>query len=179
MRTVDGTDYLAQQPVEELQQLRGDAVQLSGRAIEPGAASLQEEGVSGQTLEIVAEFEPQTADTVGLVVRSGGEEETVVGYDAVNRTVFVDRSTAGEADFHEGFASRNAAPLPLLDGRVKLHVFVDRSSVEVFANDGLRTLTHRIFPDSASSGVSLMARGGEAQLVELTTWPLKSVWSDA
>jgi sucrose-6-phosphate hydrolase SacC (GH32 family) len=63
------------------------------------------------------------------------------------------------------------------NGRIKLHVLVDRSSVEVFANDGARVLTHRIFPDSASDGVELFTEGGTAQLTRLDAWSLRSIWA--
>jgi fructan beta-fructosidase len=178
VRTIDGQPRLVQRPVEELQQLRANPVQLEGRTIEPGMTSLAEDGISGQTLEIVAEFEPGDAETVGLAVRAGENERTIVGYDAATDSVFVDRTSSGVVDFHEAFASRDAAPLAPQDGRVKLHMFVDRSSVEVFANDGARVLTHRIFPSPESDGVSLVAEGGPAQLVRLDAWSLRSIWAN-
>jgi sucrose-6-phosphate hydrolase SacC (GH32 family) len=92
--------------------------------------------------------------------------------------VFVDRRRSGAADFHEDFAARHAAPLAPRNGRVTLHVFVDRSSVEVFANDGARVLTHRIFPAPDSDGVSLVAEGGTARLLRLDAWTLRSIWAE-
>ena len=178
LRTIDGAPRLVQSPVEELQQLRTDPVQLDPRTLEAGTMSLGAEGVSGQTLELMAEFEPGDAETVGLHMREGEDERTVVGYDAASDSVFVDRTDAGVDDFHEDFAARDAAPLATRDGRVKLHVLVDRSSVEVFANDGARVLTHRIFPDSSSTGVSLFAEGGTAQLTQFDAWTLRSIWEN-
>jgi fructan beta-fructosidase len=178
VRTIDGRPRLVQRPVEELQRLRETPVQLEGRTIEPGMTSLAADGISGQTLEIVAEFEPGDAETVGLAVREGEAERTIIGYDATTDSVFVDRTTSGAVDFHEAFAARDAAPLSLQNGRVKLHIFVDRSSVEVFANDGARVLTHRIFPRPESDGVSLVAEGGPAQLVRLDAWSLRSIWAN-
>lgn len=178
IRTVEGTPRLVQQPIEELQQLRESPVSLDGRTVDPGTTPLGDEGISGRTLELVAEFEPGDAETVGLNVRVGQDEHTRIGYDASSEAVFVDRTEAGEDDFHDAFAARDEAPLPLRNGRVKLHVLVDRSSVEVFANDGARVLTHRIFPDTASDGVELFAEGGPAQLSRLDAWSLRSIWAD-
>ena len=178
VRTIDGTPRLTQRPVRELRRLRTDSVSLDARPVAPGTTALGPDGVSGRTLEIVAEFAPDDAETVGLSVREGESERTVVGYDAATDSVFVDRRRAGASDFHDAFAARDSAPLAPRNGRVKLHVFVDRSSVEVFANDGARVLTHRIFPDPASDGVSLVADGGSARLVRLDAWSLGSIWSD-
>jgi len=178
LRSIDGAPRLVQTPVQELQQLRTDHVRLEDRTLSSDTVSLTGDGVSGTTLELRATFEPDDAETVGLNVRSGGDEKTTIGYNAGARSVFVDRRESGIVDFHDAFAARNEAPLALQDGRVTLHVFVDRSSVEVFANDGARVLTHRIFPDSTSNGVSLFANGGTARLVQLDAWSLRSIWDD-
>jgi Ca2+-binding RTX toxin-like protein len=67
----------------------------------------------------------------------------------------------------------HTAPLePDGDGQVKLHIFVDRSSVELFANDGLRTITDVIFPSADSTSVELYTEGGGIQLEELHVWQL-------
>lgn len=177
LRRIDGTLRLTQRPVEELRRLRDDHVQERERAFGPGTTALDEEGISGNTFELIATFEPGDAETVGLDVRVGDTEKTRIGYDAAADSVFVDRRPSGTTGFHEDFASRNSAPLALQNGRVTLHVFVDRSSVEVFANDGARVLTQRIFPSPSSTGVSLFAQGGTAQLVRLDAWSLRSIWA--
>ena len=58
------------------------------------------------------------------------------------------------------------------DGTVKLHIFLDSASVELFANDGLRTVTDQIFPDAESLGLQLYAKGGEVDLVDFDVWRL-------
>jgi sucrose-6-phosphate hydrolase SacC (GH32 family) len=57
-----------------------------------------------------------------------------------------------------------------------MRLFVDRSSVELFADDGLTTITHRVFPGATSTGVSAFAAGGGAELAALRGWKLKSAW---
>ena len=56
---------------------------------------------------------------------------------------------------------------------IRLHVLVDATSVEVFADDGQVALTDQIFPDPASRGVSLFATGGAARLRSLDVWDLR------
>jgi fructan beta-fructosidase len=178
VRTIDGTPRLVQRPVEELQRLRRDPIQVDGQPLRAESRSLGGAGVAGKALEIVAEFEPGDAETVGLNVRAGGDENTTIGYDTADQTVFVDRTASGTSDFHEDFTARDEAPLALHNGRVKLRVLVDWSSVEVFANDGARVLTHRIFPAPSSDGVSVFAERGSAQLTRLDAWPLQSIWAE-
>lgn len=177
-RFADGI-RLVQQPVAELKQLRGPATQLGALEIPAGTLSLAERGVGGKALEIVAEFEAGSASEFGLKVRTGAGEETVIGVDAAARRLFVDRSRSGDVSFHPAFAARHSAPLEVRNGRVKLHLFVDWSSVEVFAGDGETVLTNRTFPAPESEGVALYAVGGTARLLSLEAWPLRSAWTSA
>jgi len=179
LRSVDGEPRLVQQPVSELQRLRSDSTHLSGRSLASEIVPLPADPARGRAVELVAVFAPEDAASVGLNVRVGSEEKTVIGYDSESRKVFVDRRASGRCDFHDEFPARHAAPLDLEDGRVKLHVLVDRSSIEVFANDGARVLTHRIFPSPSSTGTELFARGGTARLVRLDAWTLRSIWAPA
>ncbi|WP_268806966.1 GH32 C-terminal domain-containing protein [Nostocoides jenkinsii] len=49
--------------------------------------------------------------------------------------------------------------------------YLDRSSVEVFAQGGT-TITDQVFPSAGSDGIGLFAKGGTAQLDKLTVTPL-------
>lgn len=126
----------------------------------------------GSVQLIEAEFEPGDAAEFGLVVRGGDGEGTRVGYRADAGELVVDRRASGELAFQDLFASCETAPVTLRDGRLRLRIYVDRSSVEVFAQDGLVSITDQIFPNKSSRAVSLYARGGSAALVGLRITPL-------
>jgi fructan beta-fructosidase len=176
LRTTSRGIRMVQQPVRELQPLRGPRRTLAAQAIADGSASLARQGIAGTTLEIVAEFEVGTAAELGLKVRTGAQEETVIGIDPRAGQLFVDRARSGEVGFHKEFSGRHSAPLPVENGRVRVHVFVDWSSVEVFAANGEVVVTDQIFPARESDGVALYARGGTARLVSLEAWPIASIW---
>jgi len=177
LETIDDRIKVVQRPVEELQSLRGDIVELEPMPVTEGSHSLEADGISGKAYELLVEFEPGNSSTIGMKLREGENEETLVGYDAEQGTVFVDRSNSGESDFHEDFATRNDAPVRLIDGKVKLHIFVDWSSVEVFVNDGEAVLTNRIFPDPESREISLYSSGGDGNIAAFSFWTLRSVWN--
>ena len=64
------------------------------------------------------------------------------------------------------------ADLEPVNDRIRLHVFVDRSSVEVLANDGLVSFTEQIFPDATSVGVEVFSEGGDTALKRLDIYEL-------
>jgi len=124
----------------------------------------------GEMLELLATIDPGTADTVTLKLRKGGTQETRITYDIGMGELFVDRSDAG-AFF--GDTNKDVASQPVAlrsDGILKLRVFVDRSIVSTFANDGEKTMTNRIYPDETSVHATMTASGGTATVDSLTAW---------
>lgn len=165
---------LIQQPVAETESLRGQHMGWENVTI-GGENDLLAE-VTGETLEIFAEFEvSQTmdADRLGLRVRTGNDQHTTIGYVPKQKKLFVDRTNSGNVEFNPVFPAIHVADLDPINDRIRLHVFVDRSSVEVLANDGLVSFTEQIFPDGTSQGIELFTDGGEATLISLDIYQLR------
>ena len=173
LRKADGGFRLIQSPVEGLKSLRRGHSSLPARQVPAGEIRLDLDGIPGNALEIIAEFEPHDAAEFGLKVRRGRLEETLVGVDRKSETVFVDRSRSGAVAFSPHFAGRHSRRLSLGSGLIRLHVLVDATSVEVFTDGGLAVLTDQIFPDPASRGVSVYSAGGTARLVSLEVMELR------
>lgn len=174
VETSDGIE-VRQHPIAEVASIRHqELASLSNEPIAPDTDPLASSDVAGRTLEILARIDPGSADRIDLVVRESDSEGTKIQFDVPNEELIVDRGQSG-AYFRPDRYAVETGPLPLLeDGTYELRVLVDRSSVEVFANDGRYTNTNLIFPDPASTGVSLSARGGTAELLELVAYELRS-----
>lgn len=129
---------------------------------------------SGDVQRIDLTFTPGTAAKSGITVLGDGTHSTVIGYDASTGEVYVDRGNSGNTGFHPLFTSVDSAPVtPNADGTVTLRIYVDRSSVEVFAQGGQRTITDQVFPGAGAGEVALFAEGGTAGLKSLTVTPLQ------
>jgi sucrose-6-phosphate hydrolase SacC (GH32 family) len=59
----------------------------------------------------------------------------------------VDRTQAGKTSFSEAFAGRHTAPRTIDDQQLVLHAFIDRASVELFADNGQTVMTEIFFPN--------------------------------
>jgi levanase len=81
--------------------------------------------------------------------------------------VFVRREQPTDGDLGELFTQPRTAAAPATDGRVKLTVFVDYSSVEVFVNDGEQTLTSLVFPRPEQHAFRLSTEKGTLSLDSL------------
>jgi beta-fructofuranosidase len=161
----DGTPRWA--PVTQLETLRRDPVRSAPRAFGPGTSTL--DGVSGDSLDLEFEIDAGAARRLALAVRRSvdGREETRVVLDRERATLAIDRERAGAGD-----GGVHAAPLRLAPGEpLRLRVLLDRSSIEVFAQDGRLVLTDRVYPRPSSVGTALDA-DGPARLLRLQAWRL-------
>jgi levanase len=115
---------------------------------------------------------------MGFTLRDGTGQRTVLEYDNRQATLSLDRRQSGDVSFSPVFADRSQAVLPLERGRLlQLHILVDRSSVEVFANNGRAVITDQIFPHFGSNKMSIYATGGTARIVNLTVRRMHSIWT--
>jgi len=173
LRSESGALKLLQAPVAALTELRGRHRRLSTLRLGNEPLRIRKPADDGKQLEILAQFAPQSAQEFGLKVFVGAGEETLIGYDVPSGMLFVDRSRSGKIPAPI-FAERRAAPLAPRRGLIKLHIFLDRSSVEIFANDGERVMTEQIFASTGSDGIELYAKGGSARLQSLDLWEMQS-----
>jgi fructan beta-fructosidase len=176
LRTVDGRIRLTSKPVTSLTSLRQEPpATAAGVTVTNTSQPLTDPAVQGKALDIEATFSLQDADRFGLKVRTGtGGEETVIGYDTTTEELYVDRTHSGAVDFNSTFPGVQTAPLKAENGKVKLRILVDWSSVEVFGGNGEAVITDQIFPDPASQGVQIFAENGSVKLDEAAVWHLDS-----
>ena len=146
------------------------------------------EEVKGDCLELKVEIDPQDATEFGVKVRRSpdGEEETVIVYSSITEQLKIDltkstldaevqypRLTPQDEDGGERYTDSQTAPFILTEREpLKLHIFLDKSVLEVFANSR-QCLTQRIYPTRADSlGVSIFTKGGGATLNALDAWTI-------
>ena len=184
------TAILLMEPVPELEALRGEHTHFSD--IELNAdEDRQLDEIRGDQLEIRAVFEWESAEEFGLKVccSPDGAEQTLVRLNlnpwSANRApeeirplreLILDAnrsSVSSEVSNRE--SERCTFDLPYGES-IELRVFVDRSVVEVFANNR-HYLAKRVYPARPDSlGVQLFARGGKATVRSLDVWQMGAIW---
>lgn len=158
-------DKLIQQPVKELQSLRKEQQEIRD-------VLDQEKKVynhfTGTTFEMVCEFEDFDADEFGIEFRAGDNERTILKYDARQKKIVLNRTRSG-APVGEAFGTERKCSLDA--PKIKFHLFVDISSVEIFINDGEEVFTSRIFPKTDSREIRFFAEGGST-LFHAAKWDI-------
>ncbi len=166
LKTNEGIRLL-QQPVKESHSLRkGEPIPFAGGTIAEANSWLAGLKDLPDCFELEIEFENLTRESeISLEIHTAENEFTSVGFDKGN--VFMDRTKSGKTDFAEGFARRHIAPYLPEDGHLSFHLFLDRSSLELFAEDGEIVITNQIFPLSGKRRLSLENDGRPVKINRL------------
>jgi beta-fructofuranosidase len=162
---------LRMSPPDEIARLRCEGWAASSLELDADS-ELKLEGIGGNSIELDLEMTAAGARQYGVKVccSPGGEEETPVYYDAVEKRLKVDTT---KSSLEGGAKVVEAGPFELAaDEPLRLRVFVDKSVVEVFAN-GRQAVMRRIYPSRRDSlGVTLFTKGGPATITTLDAWPM-------
>lgn len=168
---------ITQNPINEFKKLRSDSVSIDSRDIS-GTIPLKEFMPVRNTYELKATFELNglKEQDFGLNIAVGGTDKIVLGYDRSTSNIYLDRTKSGEVSFHPEFPSIAKAPISIDDGEITFHVFVDQLSVEVFINDGKKSISSLVFPKPESVGIEFFSNNGTTHLRRLDAWNLSSIW---
>jgi len=174
LKTTDEGVRLFMTPVKELETLRTDSQELQSRSLESVVVPIK---AKDNTYEIVAEFTPGNTGEFGfeLFKSEDGCEKVVVGYDGQKQEMYVDRSFLQQPEI-ENYRRKYTAGLKPQNNLIRMHIFVDKSSVEVFANHGRKVFTLLAHPKQHGQGLELFYRNCKAKLTKFRLYQLKSVW---
>ena len=154
LRTTDEGPRLFAVPVREIATIHGKKRTWKDQPLADGKDLLA--GVSGELFHIRGEFEPGDAKKITLTLRG-----TAVTYDVAKAEI----SCRG----------RRAALKPV-GGKVRIEVLLDRTSVEIFGNDGRVYMPIGAIASDEDRALALAATGGSAKAVSLDVIELKSAW---
>lgn len=167
--TLNENNKILMKPVEELSLLRTQQQKvctdksLSGSYLVEAAQDLIE-------LKLDFDLTKTSAQAIGLKIRGTNQDETKLVFDVEQQKLVLDCSKSGKG---EDGVRRTALKA---DQQLSLRVFIDRSSIEVFANDGEVTMTSRIYPTEERLGFELFSESGETEVIDFTYWELEDIW---
>jgi sucrose-6-phosphate hydrolase SacC (GH32 family) len=167
----DGT--VGSRPVQELDGLHADPpVTRPATTVTDGSTVSLAQG-DAVDVRTTIDASHSTARSFTLGLRASTAEGAELRYDLSTHALTLDTTKAGYAA--GGTWSVNAVPDQW--GVLGLRVLIDRSSVEVFTDDGL-ALSARIYPRyQQSDQVTLSASGGDVHLAQARSGRMGSSWS--
>ncbi len=157
--TIGEDGHPRQTPVQEIELLRGERHSPADVTLDGTSKALD---IRGDSLEIIVEIEPAGTTFCGIRVRCSddGADGVRIGFDS--ESVWVggieipyDLSTGQEA--------------------LKFRIFLDKSVIEVFLDDGARAASNFIDCGANDLGIELFARGGSAEFRSISIWEMESI----
>jgi sucrose-6-phosphate hydrolase SacC (GH32 family) len=144
---------LCRQPIREIENLRASQQNWKDLTVNSGKKSIPE--LHADLLDLQVEMKPAGAEEFGLTVRGQ-----------------IIRYSVSEKQLHLGPAS---VPLALPDGLLRLRILLDRSSIEIFAEEGQVTFS-AVLLENTDNEISFFADRGEIRIVSLEANHLESIW---
>lgn len=148
---------LYQRPVREIVSIRDEELDITDN--EDGIYELP------KTYELLIDVKSKDFK-ISLFTDERGEGGLSLRYDSEAKLLTFDRGNMKTTfNENEGFTRGSK----LIDDLYKLQIYTDKSSVEIFVNDGEATFTSRVFPDESERYLAFHA--GE---VDMKAWSLKT-----
>jgi len=161
---------LIQKPVEEIKNYRTN-YENENQIVEGNVLTK----LKGDVCELDLEIENIDALSFGLKFFQGKACETVLTYDSKSELLIFDRSNSGYLITSETKRETNVlvrkTDISLMKNRLKLQIFLDKSSAEIFIQEGIKTMTGLVYPNDDGYGISLFTNGGKA-IFNINKWDL-------
>ena len=123
------------------------------------------------TYEIEMTIKNKDADVIGFQLFNSKDEEVEMYYNLAEKTFTMDRTESGEVSFSKDFPAVTVAPVEG-GNEMKIRLFVDKSSIEAFGNDGRFAMTNLVFPSEPYNRISFYAKGGSCNVTSFIVYKL-------
>lgn len=140
-----GELYLKSKPSPEIKKARAEEKKISTFEVKGNyeVASLLADNKGAYEIEMTIENKGTSKIDFSLMNEKG--EKVAMYYDVVRKQFVMDRSASGIVGFSRDFPAVTVAPVRNTD-QIHLRLFIDRSSVEAFGEEGEYVMTNLVFP---------------------------------
>lgn len=170
-KSADGL-RLRQLPIDALTGLRAKPVTIS-RKLGKGNTDIPQIAKLGNCYELRLKLKALGPDVAGINLCEGDGRKVTLSYDNRSHYLTLDRTNSTDADIPK-FDRISYLPVPGDSRDLDLIIFVDKSTVEIFVNNGEKTLSLLTFAADSQNAASLFTLNGRTK-ADLTAWPLASI----
>jgi sucrose-6-phosphate hydrolase SacC (GH32 family) len=154
LRTTDEGLRMFAEPVREIEKLHERTRRWQNHTVKPGENPL--ESTRGELFHIKARFDVSAAQRCGLNIR-----DVPLTYDVGRQEISFQGKTA---------------PLKVQNGVITLEVLIDRTSIEIFANNGRIYMPIGVHLVDKPKTLRVFTENGNLDMEDLQVHALKSIW---
>lgn len=163
------TYSLVSQPVAALTDIATTRVELGDVTVD----GFRQLGYHGDAYQVEADVTWETATNIGLQLRRSADGTRHADVGVTETYAYLNR---GQTGYPAGtWKTESRTPLDGADGTVHLRILVDRTTVEVFVDDGRYVQSSQVFAPPGDDGIALYSSGGPATFHDLTITEFGSV----
>ena len=140
---------ILQTPHPNLKKLRKDKIVVENIEVKD-YLNLLKYNILGDTYELIVHLDDNFSGDIEIDLRKGKNEKTTFSFDFEQKKASLNRDFSGS-----GYKGVRKCHLNKLK---KIHIFVDRCSVEIFLNNGEEVFTGNIYPNKESLGIEIKAK---------------------
>ena len=155
---IKGSDTyrLISNPVKELNGYRGKKVADTAIPIDGETELTTSKTISLSKTEINFEIPDVSKGKYTFILSNSKGDELGFGYSATEKKFFVDRNKSGKTDFSDKFTDRIAtAPRTAGSKHLTGKILLDKTSIELFYDNGQTVMTETFFPNAPFETLSI------------------------
>jgi fructan beta-fructosidase len=158
-------------PVKEMIDLRK-----SEQNLDPGKESKYK--ISGlNELIFKVDLNETLSDNFGVIFFNSKHDSLFFGFDKLRNQFYIDRTRSGNISFSKDFPKKHVAPRIVNDNELEIRLFLDYSSLELFADSGSVTMTELFFPQENFNQMIFFQKNGIAEIKNVELMDLSSIWN--
>lgn len=171
-----GNNYmLYQSPIKEYESLRKNC-EIDENFI-LNNKSIVFDTISSNNCETIIEFKPDdSVSNIGVIFKNK-MNKTVIDYNCIEEEISMNRVNSGVSpNSSNKFLGEYDTYLEKLEnGTIKLHIFIDSSSIEAYINNGISVGSLLIFPEYKYDNIEIYSTNGFSE-VKIKLYSLNNIW---
>lgn len=166
-----GELYLKSSPSPEIKKIRKEKVSMPSFNVSDTYDIAELLKDNSGTYELEMTIKNISAGKVKFCLSNEKGNKVDMYYDMKRKLFVMDRSLSGKVDFSKEFPAVTVAPIAETK-EIQIRLFVDKSSIEAFGEEGKFVMTNLVFPDAPYNRISFQSEDGSYKVSSLKLYKL-------
>lgn len=164
--------FLKSEPCVEMTEARKESLSIKSVNVSKNESVPLTHLSDNGAYELGLSINPGKSQKVTFSLSNKNGDKVRMIYDVVNRTFAMDRTKSGEISFSNDFPAVTQMPVGK-SKELKLRLFVDKSSVEIFVDNGKFVMTNCVYPSVPYDTIIFECDGNRYKVNDLYVYKIK------
>ncbi|TVZ58668.1 levanase/fructan beta-fructosidase [Flavobacteriaceae bacterium MAR_2010_105] len=167
LKVVDGSYMLFSEPVKELDTFKKTILQKANIEFDKTYNITSSDDIALDKAVVEIELSNLSQDRYTFSLENDQGDVVEFGIDNIVQHYFIDRTKSGDLSFSEKFADKiSVAPFDTVQDKIHVQILIDKTSIEVFYNNGQTVMTEIFFPNYLMKTLKLISKNHSKLIIE-------------